>query len=241
MIIEKINKIEKIESNSQRYCLSVFGNHNFYANDILIHNCQANPYVLMNNFNKFWYLTEKIDGSSFTAFLHKTTKFGIFPKWVFGVCSRNIWLKTPTDSNWWKVAKKYDVEKKLRKLGTEIVIQGECIASNVQKNKYKVTEPDLYVFTIVENGQRVSLDRMKELCKILELKMVPIINERFNPLNTFGNITDVPTIVQNMVKMSEGKSKLADIHREGIVCRLVENPQISFKVINPSFLLKYDE
>ena len=195
----------------------------------------------MSNFNKDWYISEKIDGSSWTAFLHKTTKFGIFPKWDFGVCSRNIWLKTPTDSNWWKVAKKYDIEKKLRKLGTEIVIQGEVINSNIQKNKYKVTEPDLFIFTIVENGQRVSIDRMKELCQTLELKMVPIINEHFNPLDTFGNITDIPTVVQTMVKMSEGKSKLADIHREGLVMRLIENPNISLKIINPQFLLKYEE
>ena len=57
--------------------------------------------------------------------------------------------------------------------------------------------------------------------------------------------------LNSIVEMSKGKSKLADIPREGIVIRPIETiydntiegmvgNRISFKAINPDFLLKYD-
>ena len=30
-----------------------------------------------------------------------------------------------------------------------VAIQGECVAPNIQGNKYKVKEPDLYVFNLI--------------------------------------------------------------------------------------------
>jgi hypothetical protein len=40
--------------------------------------------------------------------------------------------------------------------------------------------------------------------------------------------------------MAKGKSKLADIPREGLVVRNYDK-RISFKIINPDFLLKYED
>jgi len=196
--------------------------------------------LLTTNIDKNFSITEKLDGQSATYFLHKTWKWG-FPVWQFGVCSRNIWLKTPDNSNYWKIAKKYNIEKQLRKMGREAVIQGEILNTNVQSNKYKVTEPDFYVFTIAFNGQRVPTYVMETNVLELGLKVVPIINHKFNFVDNFGNVSEVKDIVQKMVTLSTNKSRLADIQREGIVCRLNDNSNVSFKVINPEFLLKYNE
>jgi hypothetical protein len=35
----KIKKITKIKNNSKKYDIQVYANHNFFANDILVHNC----------------------------------------------------------------------------------------------------------------------------------------------------------------------------------------------------------
>jgi hypothetical protein len=49
----------------------------------------------------------------------------------------------------------------------------------------------------------------------------------------------LPTIPE-MVEYAKGKSILADVPREGIVVRSYKK-MVSFKVINPDFLLKYEE
>ena len=43
-----------------------------------------------------------------------------------------------------------------------------------------------------------------------------------------------------MVEYSKGKSTLSPILREGVVVRNYEKP-ISFKIVNPDFLLKFGE
>lgn len=195
---------------------------------------------IMDNFDKSWYITEKLDGQSGTFFLHKERKWG-FPVWNFGVCSRNIWLKTPSSSSYWTIAEKYDMEKKLRKLQTEIVIQGEVIGPKIQKNKYQVADLDFYVFNVVENGTKVSYTRMVEICNNLGLKTVPIINASLIPSNIWSDKKEVIDVVKAMVSHSEGDSLLFKRPREGVVWRLNENPNISLKVINPTFLLQNNE
>jgi hypothetical protein len=198
--------------------------------------------IFMNNFNKPWYITEKLDGQSATFFTHYEKVWG-FKKLAFGVCSRNIWLKTPDNSNYWKIAKKYDLEKKLKACKEEIVVQGEILAPNVQKNKYGVTEPDFYVFNIIRNGKRVGLDEMEMLSIGFGLKTVPIVYNSFMPNLLWNDLKDqTQAVVKHMVDLSVGYSRLVPtVNREGIVVRLVEDPAVSLKVINPDFLLKNGE
>jgi len=65
------------------------------------------------------------------------------------------------------------------------------------------------------------------------LKFVPILDKEFI-------LSDIP--IRDYVEMSKGKSALYNIKREGIVIRSVDDPKkVSFKIINPKFLLEYDE
>ena len=83
---------------------------------------------------------------------------------------------------------------------------------------------------------------MEEFCKNLGLKTVPVIYYSFDAsaLN-LGSDPQVSDVVKAMVKLSTAESTKAKIAREGIVVRLLENPNVSFKVINPIFALEYDE
>ncbi len=149
-------------------------------------------------------VTEKLDGQSATYFLLKNTKkiFGLFPKtnYIFGVCSRNLYLPKENNSSYWKIAKKYNIRNVLEKLignNDYIVLQGEIIGPGI-------LEP-------------------------YGIKVVPILED----------MKLKPTI-QEMVEYSKGKSKLLPIEREGIVIRNYEK-NLSFKVVNPDFLLTNDE
>ena len=64
--------------------------------------------VLERNRGKTFSVTEKLDGTSFTAFLRDG---------VFGICSRNLWMDETDESNLHaRVAKRVNLETKLREL-----------------------------------------------------------------------------------------------------------------------------
>jgi hypothetical protein len=198
---------------------------------------QNSAKMLMDHYNEEWYISEKVDGSSFTAFVYQIRKWGILTK-KFGVCSRNIWLKTKNNSNFWKITNKYNLEKVLMEEKNKYIIQGECCGPAIQKNKYNLTELELFVFNVFENGILLGVDEMEKTCERLGLKTVPIVNHSFIPEKEIGQNKEANDVVDYMVKLSQGNSTLLKRNREGIVCRLKSNPRVSFKVINPDFLLE---
>ena len=184
------------------------------------------------------YITEKLDGSSITCYLHNGE---------FGVCSRNINLKESEDNAFWKVARNLDIETKLRSLGKNIAIQGELIGEGIQGNKYKLKGQTAMWFNVfdIDNYEYYGYEPFKyTIVYQLGLRTVPILKQCL--------LTDS---IDTLVEMSKGKSLLnTSVNREGIVVRpMVEradvivgsvfssNGRVSFKVINPEFLLKYGE
>lgn len=152
----------------------------------------------------------------------------------FGVCSRNLRKWNRDASAFWSVAEKYNIEQILHQLIGDnewVAIQGECVASNVQGNKYKVTEPDLYVFNLIYPSGRIGSVEAKKILGEYGLKFVPIIDESVN-------LKDMS--VADVLKYATGKSRLYDTLREGIVFRSLDGKQ-SFKAVSPEFLIKYNE
>jgi RNA ligase (TIGR02306 family) len=192
--------------------------------------------VLERNRGKTFYLTEKIDGTSFTAFLRDGE---------FGVCSRNLWLDDTDDTSLLiRVAKRLGLEAKLRALvssrGFQPAIQAEVIGPGVQKNKYELKEVTLRVFNVFDIDASRLLDHpaMLEVIREMGLETVP-------QLGTFT----LNHSVDELVVLSEGTSLLnPKAQREGIIFRTIVEEydediggRLSFKAINPKFLLKYDE
>lgn len=199
------------------------------------------PHVLEQFKDKTVYITEKIDYQSVTFTGKMIPRFGgllgkLFPikKYQFVVCSRNM-TTNAKDSLYWRIAKKYNIEEILRKNPT-LTIQGEQGDTKIQGNKYGITDIRMWVFNIIDHEKKYHYNYMetKTFCDKNGLEMVHLID--FGALHTFGKT--VPEIVE----FSKGKSTLKDIPREGIVVRCVENGQklLSFKAINPDFLLKFD-
>lgn len=193
---------------------------------------------ILNHLNESWYITEKLDGQSACYFTHKTKVWG-FTKLRFGVCSRNIWLKTKGSNNYWRIAEKYNLKKILLDTKREMVIQGEICGPGVQSNKYKLPELDFYVFNIVDcNGNRYSYTDMRYFCEEHGLKCVPLVDAAF--ITKYDNMEPIQ-IVNSLVELSKGNSLLYARNREGIVMRLNLNTHVSLKVINPDFLLEHKE
>ncbi|MBU0763545.1 MAG: RNA ligase (ATP) [Bacteroidetes bacterium] len=198
--------------------------------------------VLQDLLDKFkgtvCYVTEKLDGSSVTYFI----KDG-----EFGVCSRNMELLETEDNTIWKVARELNIEKKLGSLGINCAVQAEMIGEGIQSNKYKQRgqTAKFFNFFYIDGFQYAGFTDFKNKMIELGLDAVPVISEKYELEN------DIDTLI----RMSAGNSLLnPGSMREGIVIRplgetveadvcsgLLHNNRVSFKVINPEFLLKYGE
>ena len=216
MKIVEIKSVKKIQNDSKRYDIKT-KTDNFFANGILVHNCSS---LFFTYQKRVWGLKKR----------------------GFGVCSRNIWLRIKSKSHYWHIAKKYDLEKKLLKIPHNVAINGEINGEGIQKNKYKIEGLDLFVFNVYIDDRMLGPDEMQKFCADLGLKTVPILRKDFVPSKEIPpTLTTVSEIVQYLTNMSEGNSVLLPRKREGIVVRLVDNPRVSFKVINPQFLLEGGE
>jgi RNA ligase (TIGR02306 family) len=192
--------------------------------------------VIQRNRGKLFYVTEKLDGTSFTAFLRQV---------AFGICSRNMWMDEADESNVLvRVARALKLEEKLHmardRLGFDLAIQAEVIGPGIQKNKYGLKAVTLRVFNVLNVDAYQLLDHaaMQEVLGEMQLESVPQL----------GTLV-LDHTVDELVAFSEGPSVLnPQVQREGVVLRpLVEEHdediggRLSFKAINPKFLLKYDE
>jgi RNA ligase (TIGR02306 family) len=192
--------------------------------------------ALQRHRGKTFYVTEKLDGTSFTAFLRQGE---------FGICSRNLWMDEADESNILvRVAKGLKLEEKLRdtrdRLGHDVAIQAEVIGPGIQKNKYGLKEVTLRVFNVLNVDTYRLLDHPGKLAALADMGLEPVPQLGAIVLNH---------TVDELVAYSEGTSVLnPQVQREGVVLRPpVEEydedvgGRLSFKAINPKFLLKYDE
>jgi ATP-dependent RNA circularization protein (DNA/RNA ligase family) len=143
-----------------------------------------------------------------------------------------------------RLTRRLKLEEKLRAIATahgfQPAIQGEVIGPGIQKNKYELAEVSLRVFNLFDIGAFRLVDHAHGLQVLREagLESVPQL----------GTI-DLNHTVDQLVEFSVGPSVLnARAQREGIVLRPLAEEfdpdlagRLSFKVINPKFLLKYDE
>jgi hypothetical protein len=182
--------------------------------------------------------TEKLDGQSGTYFMIPNPKKGIFRnKWIFGVCSRNFQLLKSDNSSYWSIAKELNLEKILQshceKTGCGVIVQGEIIGEKIQGNKYSKKGYELFVFNVFHHTKtgNISLNQTSQtqFCEQYKLNTVPVL--------AFDYF--LPSSISEAVETAKGKS-IFGIPKEGIVIRNYEK-NISFKIINPDFLLKYQE
>jgi len=170
------------------------------------------------------YVTEKLDGTSFTCY---------FNNGVFGVCGRNWELSETSDNSLWRMANVLQLKEKMTKHGKNIALQGELIGAGINGNLYGLSDHKLYFFTgyDIDKGRRMFFDELEWVLFGLDLQMVPVLEKYGFVIPNESNIVDY------MLKYAEGKSVLnMEVDREGVVVRGLER-EFSFKAISNTYLL----
>lgn len=231
-----ITAIEKIKHNSKKYNIQVANTNNYYANNILVHNCQILQSLLDEFKGQKFFATEKLDGSSTTMYIDE--------EGIFRVCGRQ-WQWADDDKNaMWRYAKEHNIEEKLRSLNYRAAISGEIIGDGIQSNLYKIKGHRIYFYSLfnIDTHERVGYDQFVSTIDNLQLLKCPEILTNFEMVND----------IEILASMADGKSVInPQTDREGLVFRPMVNtiapgyelPHdiLSFKSISSKFLLKHDD
>ena len=176
-------------------------------------------------------VTEKVDGTSATYFLRKVKK----NKYEFGVCSRNKRLPREDRSYYWNVARKYKIKETLEDLIGNldwIVLQGEITGDRIQGNKYPMDGGErFWAFNMITPERKLTTEELQSVLSSYGIYTVPIFDSAF--------IIPEDYQIADLVKYVQGKSQIYPREREGFVFRNVEQ-NVSFKCINPEFLIRND-
>lgn len=176
-----------------------------------------------------FYVTEKIEGSAGTWIYNaETDEFHIYShNWEVG-----------ESGVWFDAARNEKLKDKMKFFCTDheipsLVIQGEVIAPSIQKNIYKVSRAQIYVYGIMDaDGKRFIFEDLRLMCMEMGLKMVPILSES----------EILPDSLDELLASSEGRSCLFDVPREGVVWRsATPYRDVHFKVKSRPYKVWFDK
>jgi hypothetical protein len=191
-------------------------------------NLRTYPTALEELWGRPYYITRKDDGCSGTFYLNGGE---------FGVCSRRIDLTESESNGFWRMARKYDLEKVLRaEFGDNAwAIQGEVVGPGIQDNHLGLTELELHIFNLfnIKSRSYANYDKLVEFCKKYNLvRVTDIINDSVS----FG------FNIEELVKLAYEQKYPNGYPAEGIVIRPKEEFTSSVlkkvwsgKVLNPLF------
>ena len=182
--------------------------------------------------------TEKIDGTS-TTFTMKRGKFG---KNDFYVCSRNVVFDKPDkncfyDTNvYTEMAEKYNVENVLASILSDnpdldwVTLQGETYGAGIQKRDYGLKEHRFAGFNFITSKEgRWDSVRAAKFMTQYNIPWVPILDENYI----------LPDTIEELRAFSHSEGSHIDgVIKEGIVFRS-QDGSMSFKCVDPEFLMKY--
>lgn len=194
---------------------------------------QAEPELIQEFAGLEYYISTKMDGSSHSVGIDENG---------FHVTGHNYEYKDDGESSFYELVKTIGLKEKMEAFMSEnnlstFTIQGELCGPGVQSNRLKLTKAEWYVFTVRENGERIGLERMLEICKKLGLKNVPI-----EEVGT--NLPDKYPTVEALLERADGdypnggkKEGIVIRPTEPIFCKLISSP-LSMKVVSNKYLLK---
>jgi ATP-dependent RNA circularization protein (DNA/RNA ligase family) len=147
-------------------------------------------------------------------------------------------LKETDDNSFWQVARKLNLEEKLRYLhdyhGSKdsFALQGELMGPGIQGNPEQLKELEFFVYDIWDIEAQVYLpsDIRLDVINQIGIKHVPVYETC-----TYG-FDSADGFIEYAEYAFDGKS-INNPVREGLVFKSLNDPNVSFKAISNKFLL----
>jgi RNA ligase (TIGR02306 family) len=148
-----------------------------------------------------YVVTEKLEGSSANYFLDNNE---------FGVCSRSNNLHESERNSFWKVAKKLNIEEKMRSYAEthglrNFNIQGELVGEGVQSNIYNLKGQTVkfYASFDIDTQTYINYIQFIEMINEMGLETVPVIFDDFelpeSPDDLLQTVDEYKTVFGNKV------------------------------------------
>lgn len=194
---------------------------------------QAEPGLIQEFSGLRYYISTKLDGSSHSISIDENG---------FHVTGHNYEYKDDDSSSFYKLVKARGWKERMYELYNKhnmktLTIQGEFCAPGILKNRLKLTRPEWYVFTIMENGKRINLFTMQDYCIEMGMVTVPIEEIAWDLPKQYPS-------VESLLERADGEYPNGG-KKEGIVIRPTEpvfcsliGDSLSMKVVSNKYLLK---
>ena len=197
---------------------------------------QENPELIQAFAGLEYYISTKMDGSSHSIGIDEDG---------FHVTGHNYEYKDDGSSSFYNLVKERGYQERLELFAAEnglstLTIQGELCAPGIQQNRLKLARPKWYVFTIRENGKRVGLKRMQEVCKALQLTTVPIEEVDTDLPSKYPTVDALLARADGNYPNGGKKEGIVIRTTEPVFCPLISAP-LSMKVVSNKYLLKNEE
>lgn len=194
---------------------------------------QAEPGLIQAFAGLEYYISTKMDGSSHSVGIDENG---------FHVTGHNYEYKDDDSSSFYRYVKEAGLQDKMeafvKKYGLKtLTIQGEFCAPGIQQNRLRLTKPAWYVFTVREDGKRVGLNRMLEVCKELQVENVPIEEVGTDLPSKYPTVEALLTRADGDYPRGGKKEGIVIRPTEPVFCQLI-SASLSMKVVSNKYLLK---
>lgn len=183
-----------------------------------------------------YYISTKMDGSSHSIGIDENG---------FHVTGHNYEYKDDGASSFYELVKARGYCEKMEAFAkkenlTTFTVQGELCAPGIQQNRLRLIKPEWYVFTIRENGKRVGLRRMLEICDLLGFEHVPIEEVGVDLPSKYPTVEALLARADGDYPKGGKKEGIVVRPTEPVFCQLI-SASLSMKIVSNKYLLKNEE
>ena len=183
-----------------------------------------------------YYISTKMDGSSHSIGIDENG---------FHVTGHNYEYKDDGASSFYELVKARGYREKMEAFAkkenlTTFTVQGELCAPGIQQNRLRLIKPEWYVFTIRENGKRVGLRRMLEICDLLGFEHVPIEEVGMDLPSKYPTVEALLARADGDYPKGGKKEGIVVRPTEPVFCPLI-SASLSMKIVSNKYLLKNEE
>ena len=183
-----------------------------------------------------YYISTKMDGSSHSIGIDENG---------FHVTGHNYEYKDDGASSFYELVKARGYREKMEAFAKKenlatFTVQGELCAPGIQQNRLHLIKPEWYVFTIRENGKRVGLRRMLEICDLLGFEHVPIEEVGMDLPSKYPTVKALLARADGDYPKGGKKEGIVVRPTEPVFCPLI-SASLSMKIVSNKYLLKNEE